>query len=155
MFLYFKPCSVKGGLNASTKITDTRQSALSTQADMGRNLFAIFYLLFSASQRSCLAYDSADCWTKRILWNVNYICIIGEHLIGAMHHGDALTLYQTTKFYTQSKLKAFADDKLNMIQMAKFVLDKIENIVGKEENAGYCIFFFPRNVFKSLFLQGR
>ena len=37
--------------------------------------------------------------------------------------------------------------------MAKFVLDKIENIVGKEENAG--IFFFSHIVFKRLFLQGR
>ena len=32
-------------------------------------------------------------------------------------------------------MKAFADNKLKMIQMAKFVLDKVENIVGKEENA--------------------
>ena len=44
----------------------------------------------------------------------------------------------------QSKLKAFADDKLKVIRMAKFVLDKIENIVGKEENAGYQNFLlFP------------
>ena len=33
--------------------------------------------------------------------------------------------------------------------MAKFVLDKIENIVGKEENAGY------HDVFKRLFFQVR
>ena len=42
--------------------------------------------------------------------------------------------------------------------MAKFNLDEIENIVGKEENAGNkmlvtSIFFFSRNVFQSLFLQ--
>ena len=37
----------------------------------------------------------------------------------------------------QSKLKAFADGKLKVIQKKKFILDKIENIVGKEENAGY------------------
>ena len=54
-----------------------------------------------------------------------------------------------------SKLKAFADNKLKVIQIAKFVLDKIENIVGKEENAGYLsIFFFSQNVFKRLFLHG-
>ena len=41
------------------------------------------------------------------------------------------------KILDQSKLKAFADKKLKVIQMAKFVLDKNENIVGKEENAGY------------------
>ena len=32
----------------------------------------------------------------------------------------------------QSKL----NDKLKVVQIAKFVLAKIENIVGKEENAG-------------------
>ena len=41
------------------------------------------------------------------------------------------------KILDQSKFKAFADDKLKVIQMAKFVLDKLENIMGKEENNGY------------------
>ena len=40
------------------------------------------------------------------------------------------------KILDHSILNAFADNKLKMIQMAKFVLDKIENIVGKKENAG-------------------
>ena len=34
-------------------------------------------------------------------------------------------------------MKAFADEKLKVIQIATFVLDKIENIVGKEKNAGF------------------
>ena len=45
-------------------------------------------------------------------------------------------------------MKAFADDKINVTQKLKFVLWKVENIVGKEENAGYSIFFFSHNVFK-------
>ena len=45
----------------------------------------------------------------------------------------------------KSKLKAFADDKFKVIQIAKIFLDKIENIVGKEENAGYQHFLlFPQ-----------
>ena len=36
-----------------------------------------------------------------------------------------------------SKLKAFADDKLNVTHNIKVVFLRIENIVGKEENAGY------------------
>ena len=56
------------------------------------------------------------------------------------------------KILDKSKLKAFTDDKLKMIQMAKFVLDQIENIVGKEENAGLSAFFFP---FPRLLSQGR
>ena len=35
------------------------------------------------------------------------------------------------------KLKAFADDKLNVTQNVKVVFPRIENMVGNEENAGY------------------
>ena len=38
------------------------------------------------------------------------------------------------------KLKAFADDKINVIQKLKFALGGVENIVGTEENAGYQYF---------------
>ena len=37
----------------------------------------------------------------------------------------------TLKFLDWSKLKAFADDKLNLAEKLKFVLGRIENIVGK------------------------
>ena len=47
------------------------------------------------------------------------------------------TLYQTTKFLTIPKLKVLADDKLNVAEILKFVLEREENIVGKGENAGY------------------
>ena len=36
-----------------------------------------------------------------------------------------------------SKLEAVADDKLNVTQNIKVVFHRIENIVEKEENAGY------------------
>ena len=36
----------------------------------------------------------------------------------------------------RSKLKAFADDNLNVNQKFKFALGRVENIVGKGENAG-------------------
>ena len=43
------------------------------------------------------------------------------------------------------KLKAFADDKLNVTQSVKVAIHRIENIVGKEENAGYQHFLlFPQ-----------
>ena len=35
-----------------------------------------------------------------------------------------------------SKLKSFADDKSNVTQNLKFVFRRVENIVGKGENAG-------------------
>ena len=44
----------------------------------------------------------------------------------------------------QFKLKAFADDKLKAAKMIIFVFDRVENIMGKEENPGYQHFLlFP------------
>ena len=45
-----------------------------------------------------------------------------------------LTLYQTTKFLIGTKLKPFADNKMNLNENLKLVLGKVEN-VGNEENA--------------------
>ena len=42
------------------------------------------------------------------------------------------------------KLKAFADDKIYVTEKVKFVSGRVENIMGKEENAGYQHFLhFP------------
>ena len=47
------------------------------------------------------------------------------------------------KILTKSKLKVFADEK-NFVKMTISLLDRVENIVGKGENAGYQHFlFFP------------
>ena len=44
-----------------------------------------------------------------------------------------------------SKLKEFADDKLAVVKMMIFVFDRLENTVGKRENAGYQHFLlFPQ-----------
>ena len=58
------------------------------------------------------------------------------------------------KILKLSKLKAFADDNLNVNQKLEFVLGKVENIVGKGENAGYQHFlFFPEWFSKGYFLR--
>ena len=58
------------------------------------------------------------------------------------------------KILDQSKLKAFTDDNSKVIHMAKFVLDKMENIVGKEKNAGYQHFLlFPTMLSKGFFFR--
>ena len=57
------------------------------------------------------------------------------------------------KILDGSKLKAFAEDKININQKQKFFLGWIENIVGKGENAGYQHFlFFPQCFQKASFL---
>ena len=41
------------------------------------------------------------------------------------------------KFSDWSILKAFADNKMNETEILKYVLQRVENIVGKGVNAGY------------------
>ena len=56
---------------------------------------------------------------------------------------------------TLSKLKAFADDKLNVAQNIEVVFHRIENIVGKEENACYQHFLLFPQCFQRAFSSGR
>ena len=45
----------------------------------------------------------------------------------------------------QSKFKTFANDKINLTEKSKFVLQRVENIAVKGENAGYQHFLlFPQ-----------
>ena len=59
------------------------------------------------------------------------------------------------KILDWSTLKAFSDDKITGLQMPIFVFDRIENIVGKGENAGYQHFLLFPQCFQELFAQGR
>ena len=59
------------------------------------------------------------------------------------------------KILGQTKLKAFADDKLNVTKMIISIFDREENIAGKEEIACASDFSFSCNVFKRLLSQTR
>ena len=50
------------------------------------------------------------------------------------------------KILDWSKMKAFTDDKINLSEKLKFVLGRVENIVGKGENVGnfFSVIFDPR-----------
>ena len=52
---------------------------------------------------------------------------------------------QNDKIQYQYKLKAFADDKINVAKKFKFVSGRVENIMGKGENAGFHIFSTSQN----------
>ena len=61
-----------------------------------------------------------------------------------------ITVYQTTDW---SKLKAFADNKVNSTEKLKFVFGLVENVVGKGENASFQHFLlFPQCFHKASFL---
>ena len=54
------------------------------------------------------------------------------------------------KILYRTKLKAFAEDKLNVTKVIISVFDRVENIVGKGEIACTSNFPFSYNVFKRL-----
>ena len=52
--------------------------------------------------------------------------------------------FPNDKILHASKLKAFADNKIDMTKQLLFGMERVENFVGKEENAGYQHFLlFP------------
>ena len=63
----------------------------------------------------------------------------------------SLTLYQKDKILGLPEVEAFADDNLNITQNIKVVFHRIENIVGKEENAGYQHFLLFPQCFQKAF----
>ena len=76
------------------------------------------------------------CCREESYYSHVFVEIICRQLINSLPYG---------KILDPSKLKAFAYYKLKLIKMAKIVLNTIENIVGKEENAGYHYFLlFPQ-----------
>ena len=58
------------------------------------------------------------------------------------------------KLLAQSKSEALADDKINVTQTLKFVSGRVENILGKRENAGYQHFLLFPKCFQSVLPQG-
>ena len=50
-----------------------------------------------------------------------------------------------------SKLKPFADNKIDVNKNLKFVLGRVENIVGKGENTGYQHFLLFPQCFQNAF----
>ena len=58
---------------------------------------------------------------------------------------EAFNSLPNVKFFDITKLKACVDDKLNVAKMMISLFDRIEDTMGKGENAGYQHFLlFPR-----------
>ena len=58
------------------------------------------------------------------------------------------------KFLDCSNLKELADDKINVTEKLKFLLESIENIAGKGENAGNQHFLLFPQCFQKPFFTG-
>ena len=68
--------------------------------------------------------------------------------------GNELKTLPNDNILDLSKLKAFADDKINVTQKLKFVFERVENIVGKGENAGYQHFLLIPQCFQKASFSG-
>ena len=72
-----------------------------------------------------------------------------------MMHINRINSLQNDNILGWTKLKAFANDKLNIAEMIISLLGRIENIVGKGENVIASIFSFSNNVSERHLPQGR
>ena len=81
-------------------------------------------------------------------------------LIDADHHLSEVSICTKTnslpnnKISDYSKFKAFADDKVIVTQKLKLGLERVENIVGKGENAGYQHFLLSTMFSKAFLSRG-
>ena len=66
--------------------------------------------------------------------------------------GIVLNPLPNDKILDVTKLKAFADDKLNIVKMMISLYDRVEKAVEKGENAGYQHFLFFPQCFQSRLL---
>ena len=78
-----------------------------------------------------------------------YICFLSLAINGLINHiifsVISINSLPNDKFLDWFKLKAFADNNINVTEELKFVLKREENIVGKGESAGYQHFLlFPQ-----------
>ena len=64
------------------------------------------------------------------------------------------TTLPNDKIFKHSNFKTYADNILNSVQMMICVLDRIENIVGKRENAGYQHFLLFLQCFQKVSFLG-
>ena len=76
-------------------------------------------------------------------------------LEGSDLDSNILNPFPNEKYLDLTKFKAFADDKLNAAEIITSLSGRVENIVGKGENAGYQHFLLFPQCFQRLLFQGR
>ena len=73
---------------------------------------------------------------------------------GRNNYLSSINSLPNDKISDWSKLKAFADNKIKILKMIIFVFDRVENIVGKGENAGCQHFLLFPQCFQKVSLSG-
>ena len=87
---------------------------------------------------------------KMIFFSSQFVIV----LCHGMGHPRQFKLFTNDKSIDLPTLKAFADDKICVAQNLKFILGRVENIVGKGENAGYQHFLLLPQCFQKASSSG-
>ena len=82
-----------------------------------------------------------------------FIYMINRSLGSSPHLSFSVNSLPDDRIWDGSKLTAFADDKKVLKKMI-FVCDRVQNIVGKRENAGYQHFLRFPQCFQKAFYSG-
>ena len=69
-------------------------------------------------------------------------------------YGSRINSLPNNKILASSRLKTFAENKLKVCSNYEFIHNRIENSVGKGENAGYQHFLLFPKCFQKPFFQG-
>ena len=77
-----------------------------------------------------------------------------ENIIGKEENVLLINSLPNNKILDWTKLKAFADDKLDIAKTMTSVYDRVENIVGKGENASYQHFLLFSRCFQKFSFSG-
>ena len=111
--------------------------------------FSVSLCLSLSLSLSHSCHNEAPCLVSQALWGYSPGCTsVGE--LCPQNHNKMLNSLPNDKILDRSKLKPLADDKINVTEKLKFVLGRVENIVGKGENAGYLHFLlFPQRFQKA------
>ena len=97
----------------------------------------------------CSAYPFGTNWEK---YTGHYFFLLSAQMCSKLFSVRIVNSLSNDKVLDWSKLKAFADDKINVNVKLKLGLERVESIVGKGENAGYQHFLlFPQCIQKASF----
>ena len=112
---------------------------------MDKILFvSIIFTFFNIIKDSLLRNVKKKRWIVGLFWN-ELICVKRHETFNSLPNDNMLD---------KSKLKGFASDKINVTVKSKFVLGRVENIVGKGENAGYQHFLLYPKCFQKTSFSG-
>ena len=102
--------------------------------------------LFGVGREHC--GKRRKCWLPQCFQKASFSVLLKVGIVW-----ERVNLCTSNKILNMTKLKEFADEKLNGAKMTIFLFDRVENNVGKGEHMLVTsIFSFSHSVFESLFL---